>query len=71
MTGRIYDENVLKDTLKGVPGVDHLELLKKNLSERIAELETQDEEVDGRSLRADLSWRRNLIEQEIEERHKK
>lgn len=71
MTGRIYDENVLKDTLKGVPGVDNLELLKENLSERIAELETQDEEVDGRSLRADLSWRRNLIEQEIEERHKK
>lgn len=70
MTGRIYDENVLKETLKGVPGVDNLELLKEELSERIAELETQDEQVDGRSLRADLSWRRNLIEQEIEERDK-
>ncbi len=70
MTGRIYDENVLKETLKGVPGVSNLELLKEELSERIAELEIQDEQVDGRSLRADLSWRRNLIEQEIEERSK-
>lgn len=70
MTGRIYDENVLKETLKGVPGVSNLELLKEELNERIAELEIQDEQVDGRSLRADLSWRRNLIEQEIEERSK-
>lgn len=70
MSGRIYDENVLKKTLRNVPGVNNLELLKEDLSERIAELEIQDEEVDGRSLRADLSWRRNLIEQEIEERSK-
>lgn len=70
MSGRIYDENVLKETLRNVPGVNNLELLKEDLSERIAELEIQDEEVDGRSLRADLSWRRNLIEQEIEERSK-
>lgn len=70
MSGRIYDENVLKETLRNVPGVSNLELLKEDLSERIAELAIQDEEVDGRSLRADLSWRRNLIEQEIEERSK-
>lgn len=70
MSGRIYDENVLKETLRNVPGVSNLELLKEDLSERIAELEIQDEEVDGISLRADLSWRRNLIEQEIEERSK-
>lgn len=70
MSGRIYDENVLKETLKSVPGVSNLHLLKEDLSERIAELEIQDEEVDGISLRADLSWRRNLIEQEIEERSK-
>lgn len=70
MSGRIYDENVLRETLRNVPGVSNLELLKEDLSERIAELEIQDEEVDGISLRADLSWRRNLIEQEIEERSK-
>ena len=70
MSGRIYDENVLKETLRNVPGVSNLELLKEDLSERIAELEIQDEEVDGISLRADLSWRRDLIEQEIEERSK-
>jgi len=70
MSERIYDENVLKETLRNVPGVNNLELLKEDLSERIAELEIQDEEVDGISLRADLSWRRNLIEQEIEERSK-
>lgn len=70
MSGRIYDENVLKETLRNVPGVNNLHLLKEDLSERIAELEIQDEEVDGISLRADLSWRRNLIEQEIEERSK-
>lgn len=67
---RIYDENVLRETLTRVPGIQNLHLLKEDLSGRIAELEIQDEEVDGRSLRADLSWRRSLIEDEIEERNK-
>jgi len=66
--GRIYDEEQLRETLRGVPGDENLELLKADLSERIAELEIQDEEIDGRSLRADLSWRRTLIEDEIEDR---
>jgi len=66
--GRIYDEEQLRETLRWVIGDQNLELLKNDLSERIAELEIQDEEVDGRSLRADLSWRRQLIEDEIEDR---